>query len=411
MPEAYGIQQLIKSSLTIQEPSTRQARRRGRRLTLARGSGSLVDAPPDEGELVADFPLFPNPNPRTPDERAKALLKPGFGVTFSDHMALMEWTSTTGWENRRVVAYAPFQLDPAAMVLHYAQEIFEGLKAYAHADGSVWCFRPEANAARMAASARRLGLPEIDPDDFLAAIKSLVKADQAWVPTGDEQSLYLRPFMFGTSANLAVKPADEVTFCVIASPSDSYFATGVAPVSIWLTREYTRAAAGGTGAAKCGGNYAASMVAQAQARENGCDQVAFVDATEHRYLEELGGMNIMVLTEDGELHTPSLSGTILPGVTRDALLALATERELTVVERRIEVEQLLADIDRGRVKELFACGTAAIITPIRMFKDSAGEHVVADGLAGSTTLALRKDLTDLQYGRREDTHGWLYQLA
>lgn len=360
---------------------------------------------------MTSFHVTSHPNPRTPEERAAALLTPGFGVTFSDHMATMRWTASSGWGERVVTAYQPFQLDPAAMVLHYAQEVFEGLKAYAHPDGSVWTFRPEANAARLAASARRLGLPEVSEDDFMAAIETLVRVDREWVPTGAEQSLYVRPFMFGVTPSLAVKPASEVVFCVIASPSDAYFATGVQPVSIWLTTDYTRAAPGGTGAAKCGGNYAASMIAQAEAQANGCDQVAFVDAVERRWLEELGGMNIMAITNDGELHTPELTGTILPGVTRSALLTLADERGLRVVERRMAIDGLLADIESGRVVELFACGTAAIITPIKLLKNAAGTYRVADGTAGETTLELRTALTNIQYGLRPDRHGWLRRLA
>lgn len=357
------------------------------------------------------FEVIPATQPRTAEQRAELMRSPGFGVMFSDHMATMRWTPSSGWTNKMVSAYRPFELDPAAMVLHYAQEVFEGLKAYAHPDGSVWSFRPEANGARMAASARRLGLPEVSEQDFVDAIKTLVSVDRDWVPTGAEQSLYLRPFMFGASPSLAVKPASDVVFCVIASPSDSYFATGVQPVSIWLTTEYTRAAPGGTGAAKCGGNYAASMIAQAEAQANGCDQVAFVDAAERRWLEELGGMNIMAITEAGELHTPELSGTILPGVTRSALLTLASERGLRVVERRMATDDLLADIDAGRVKELFACGTAAIITPIKLLKDTVGVHHVGDGAAGEHTLGLRATLTDIQYGRQPDRHGWLHRLA
>ena len=341
---------------------------------------------------------------------AEILANPGFGVHFTDHMFTVEWTPDAGWHDARVTPYGPLSLDPATAVLHYAQEIFEGLKAYRHADDSVWLFRPDQNAARLARSARRLALPELTEDDFLASIDAVVAADLAWVPSAPEQSLYLRPFMFASEAFLGVRPAQRVTYCCIASPAGPYFARGVHPVSIWISSTYTRAAAGGMGAAKTGGNYAASLVAQQEAAEHGCDQVMFLDASGQGYVEELGGMNVYLVTSDAQLVTPELSGSILEGVTRDSILSLAKEFGLTPVERRIGVDELLGGLDSGWVTELFACGTAAVVTPIGELRSENGSHRVAAGETGETTAALRQNLLDVQYGRAEDTHGWLRRV-
>ncbi len=356
------------------------------------------------------FDVRSNPNPRSDKERETILSDPGFGVNFTDHMAVAAWTAADGWHDSAIVPYGPFSLDPATAVLHYAQEIFEGLKAYKHADGSVWLFRPEKNAERMARSARRLALPVLPAEDFLGSIDALIEADAAWVPSAAEQSLYLRPFMFASEAFLGVRPAKRVTYCCIASPAGPYFASGVHPVTIWISTAYTRAAPGGTGAAKCGGNYAASLVAQQEAAEHGCDQVMFADAAEHQWLEELGGMNVYLVTKDHELITPELTGSILEGVTRDSILTLAGEFGLTPVERRIGIAELVEGIRSGQVAELFACGTAAVITPIGVLKDESGTYTVGSGETGETTAALRKNLLDVQYGRAEDTHGWLRRV-
>ena len=361
---------------------------------------------------MSRFPLSPNPKPTPEAERAEIMRDPGFGKRFTDHMALATWTADAGWADRRVTAYAPFQLDPATAVLHYAQEAFEGLKAFAHPDGSVWAFRPEANEARLADSCRRMGLPALDDGDMLASITALVGADREWVPVGGEASLYLRPFLFASNAGMSVRSATEVTYCCIASPSGPYFGgDGVQPVDIWFATDLIRAAPGGTGAAKCGGNYAGVMAAQLEAERHGCSQVGFVDAVERRYVEELGGMNLFAVTADGELITPNLTGTILPGVTRSAILQLAEEVGVTAVERPIELRELRTRADDGSLTELFACGTAAVITPIGRFADLDGEHVVAGGRPGEVTLQLRGILTDIQYGRRPDERGWLTRLA
>ena len=329
---------------------------------------------------------------------------------FTDHMAVATWTAADGWHDSAIVPYGPFSLDPATAVLHYAQQVFEGLKAYRHEDGTIWTFRSDQNAERMVRSAQRLALPMMPVDDFLCSIDELVAADVAWVPTVPEQSLYLRPFMFATEAFLGVRPSKRVTYCCIASPAGSYFASGVKPVSIWISTIYSRSAPGGTGAAKCGGNYAASLVAQQEAAGQGCDQVMFADAAEHRWLEELGGMNVYLITTENELVTPELTGSILEGVTRDSILTLATEFGLTPVERRIGIDELVDGVRSGTVTELFACGTAAVVTPIGALKNNAGSYQVGSGESGETTLALRRKLLDIQYGRTEDTHGWLRRI-
>ena len=365
---------------------------------------------PKATDVSLQFELRANPKPRSESERAAILANPGFGMYFTDHMAVATWTATDGWHDSAIVPYGPFSLDPATAVLHYAQQVFEGLKVYRHDDGSIWTFRPDQNAERMHRSARRLALPLLSTDDFLCSVEDLVAADIAWVPTAPEQSLYLRPFMFATEAFLGVRPAKRVTYCCIASPAGAYFASGVKPINIWISRIYSRAASGGTGAAKCAGNYAASLLPQQQAAEHGCDQVMFADAAEHRWLEELGGMNVYLITTDNELITPELTGSILEGVTRDSILALASEFGLTPVERRIEIAELLDGIGSGKVAELFACGTAAVATPIGTLHDEEGSHPVGSGESGETTLAIRQRLLDIQYGRADDKYGWLRRI-
>ncbi|HET7304485.1 MAG TPA: branched-chain amino acid aminotransferase [Segeticoccus sp.] len=362
--------------------------------------------------MSLSFPLQRRSDP-VPAERREAILDdPGFGKHFTDHMVRATWTRGEGWHDGRVTAYGPMSLDPSAAVLHYAQEIFEGMKAYRHADGSIWTFRPEANAARFQRSARRLALPELPADDFVDSLKALVDADRDWVPSGDagEASLYLRPFMFASEAFLGVRPAAEVTYSVIASPAGPYFKGGVNPVSIWLSTNYTRAAEGGTGAAKCGGNYAASLAAQIEAAEHGCEQVAFLDGSQHTWVEELGGMNLYFVHRDGRLVTPELTGSILEGVTRSSILELAKDLGLSVEEQRISIEEWREGARTGEISEVFACGTAAVVTPVGRLAWDGGEVTMgADG--NPTALKIRQALLDIQYGRAEDAHGWLTRLA
>jgi len=350
------------------------------------------------------------------DQREAVLADPGFGKTFTDHMVLAAWTAERGWHDGKVTAYGPLSLDPSAAVLHYAQEIFEGMKAYRHADGSVWTFRPEVNAARFARSARRLALPELSETDFIESLRALVSTDETWVPVGTgEASLYLRPFMFGSESFLGVRPAAAVTYCVIASPAGPYFAGGLKPVSIWLSSDYTRAAPGGTGEAKCGGNYAASLAAQVQGSANGCDQVAFLDAVERKWVEELGGMNLFFVHNDGSIVTPELTGTILQGVTRSSILELAGDLGLSVQERRVSIDEWRDGVTSGEITEVFACGTAAVVTPVGRLAWQGGEVVIGDhdvnGGVGAVTASIRRSLLDVQYGRAADSRGWLTRLV
>ncbi|MGL4172563.1 MAG: branched-chain amino acid aminotransferase [Actinomycetota bacterium] len=359
-----------------------------------------------------NFLLKRNDQPATPQQRAKALGSPGFGQVFTDHMVQVTWTEAHGWHDARVLPYGPLSLDPSAAVFHYGQEIFEGLKAYRHADGSVWAFRPEANAARFARSAHRLALPELAISDFLASIRALVEVDEPWVPdAADEKSLYLRPFMFASEAFLGVRPAREITYCVIASPAGAYFAHGVHPVSIWLSEDYTRAAPGGTGAAKCGGNYAASLAAQVEAAKHGCEQVCFLDVVERRWVEELGGMNLFFVLGDGTVVTPPTSGSILEGVTRSSIIELIRNFGHDVAERPVDIAQWREGAALGEVVEVFACGTAAVVTPVGRLVWSGGEVMVGGGQTGPLTAKVRSHLVDIQYGRQPDSRNWLTRLV
>ena len=348
-------------------------------------------------------------------EREKVLRDPGFGKTFTDHMVKAIWTLGEGWHDAEVTAYGPLLIDPATAVLHYAQEIFEGMKAYRHEDGSVWTFRPEANAARFNRSARRLALPELPEHDFIESLKALVSTDIDWVPEpgpSGEKSLYLRPFMYASEVFLGVRPSAEVTYCVIASPAAAYFPGGVKPVSLWISTDFARAGAGGTGAAKCGGNYASSLAGQMEGAEHGCDQAVFLDSSTHTYIEELGGMNLFLVYRDGRIVTPELTGSILEGVTRSSILELAKEMGLEPEERKIPIQEWKDAAASGELAEVFACGTAAVITPVGELKWDGGsvDHRRA-GHEDTAALGLRQRLLDIQYGRTPDTRGWLTRLA
>ncbi|MDX8146317.1 branched-chain amino acid aminotransferase [Lentzea sp. BCCO 10_0061] len=355
------------------------------------------------------FTRTPHPHPATPERVAEVLAKPGFGQHFTDHMVTIRWNREKGWHDAEVGPYSTLALDPAAMVLHYGQAIFEGLKAYRQPDGSIASFRPEANAGRFRSSARRMAMPELPDELFLESVRQILAVDDRWVPSAEEESLYLRPFMISTEKGLGVRPASEYLYVLIASPAGSYFASGVRPVSVWLSTEYVRAAPGGTGAAKFAGNYAASLVAQAQAAEKGCDQVVWLDAVERRWVEEMGGMNLFFVFGD-KVITPELTGTLLPGITRSSLLALASELGLTVEERRISTDEWEKANASGELTEVFACGTAAVITPVGHVKHAGGEFDIADGGTGSVTKQLRERLTGLQHGHVADTHGWMTVL-
>ncbi|KAA0023084.1 branched-chain amino acid aminotransferase [Antrihabitans cavernicola] len=362
-----------------------------------------------------EFARTAHPSPATEQARAAVLADPGFGRHFTDHMVSIDYNATDGWTNPQVLPYGSFQLDPAAMVLHYGQAIFEGLKAYRQPDGSINAFRSDANAERFRNSARRMAMPELPDDLFMGSIAELLEVDNAWVPAaGGESSLYLRPFMFSTEAGLGVRPASEYKYLLIASPAGAYFPRGVKPVSVWLSTEYVRAAPGGTGAAKFAGNYAASLVAQAQAADQGCDQVVWLDAIERRYVEEMGGMNLFFVFgsgSDARLVTPELSGSLLPGITRDSLLTLAGDSGFAVEERKIATDEWRKLTASGEITEVFACGTAAVITPVGSVKSADGQFTIADGEPGEVTMALRDTLTGIQRGTFADIHGWMTTLC
>ncbi|MCF3104812.1 branched-chain amino acid aminotransferase [Streptomyces roseoverticillatus] len=360
--------------------------------------------------------LKPSSHPLSDAEREQILANPGFGRHFTDHMVTIKWTEGRGWHDGQLVPYAPLSIDPANMTLHYAQTIFEGAKAYRQPDGSVAIFRPEENAKRLQASARRLAMPELPVETFIEACDALVKQDKAWVPGSGEASLYLRPFMFATEVGLGVRPANEYMFVVIASPAGAYFPGGVKPVSVWLSEEYVRACPGGTGAAKAGGNYAASLVAQAQAMEHGCDQVVWLDAIERRWIEEMGGMNLYFVygaasDQKPKIVTPELTGSLLPGITRASLMTIAADLGYEVSEGRISVDEWKNGCADGTLTEVFACGTAAVITPVGTVKSARDGWTVADGQPGEVTMKLRKALLDIQTGVAEDTHGWMHPLG
>ncbi len=360
-------------------------------------------------EHKSRFAFTRNPQAIAANERAVLLEDPGFGRIFTDHMVTIRYTEGQGWHSHKVEARTPFQLDPACAVLHYAQEIFEGMKAYRLADGSVAMFRPEENARRFVASAERLAMPAIPEDLFLEAIEELVRVDADWIPGGDG-SLYLRPFLFASEAFLGVRPSNEYIFCVIASPAGAYFKGGKKAVSLWVSEHYTRAARGGTGAAKCGGNYAASLVAQKEAIAHGCDQVVFLDAAENKWVEELGGMNVFFVMDDGSIITPSL-GTILPGITRDSIITLARAQGHDVREEPYSFAQWRKDAASGKLREAFACGTAAVVTPIGEVASPDGRFTIGAGGTGQLTQRMLDVLSAIQRGRAPDAHGWLQRLG
>jgi branched-chain amino acid aminotransferase len=357
------------------------------------------------------FPFEANPNPVDPARRAELLADPGFGRVFTDHMVTIRYTEGQGWHDAKVGPRGPLTLDPATAVLHYAQEIFEGLKAYRLADGGMALFRPEQNARRFQRSAKRLAMPELPEELFLQSCKQLVEVDKAWFPPVEGGSIYLRPFMIASEVFLGVKPSAEYLYMVIASAAGNYFKSGAPAISIWVSEHYTRAAPGGTGAAKCGGNYASSLVAQSEAIQHGCDQVVFLDAAEHRWIEELGGMNLFFLFDDGTLITPPTDGTILEGITRESILTLAREQGLNVREERYAIDQWRDDANSGKLVEAFACGTAAVVTSVGSVHSESGSFTIGAGGPGQITQQLRAKLVDIQRGTAPDPHGWVQSIG
>ena len=356
------------------------------------------------------FDIQKNPSPATASEREALLQNPGFGRIFTDHMVTIRYSQDRGWHSGKIEPRKALAFDPATVVLHYAQEIFEGMKAYHLPDGGAALFRPGANARRFHNSAERLAMPTLPEDLFVEAVRALVRIDRDWIPTAEGASLYLRPFMIGTEVALGTRPATDYLYCVVASPVASYFKSGASAVTLWVSEHFTRAAPGGTGAAKCGGNYAASLAAIAEGQREGCEQVVFLDAVERRWVEELGGMNVFFVFDDGSLQTPPLTGTILPGITRDSLITLARDMGLVVREELYSIDQWQADAESGRLREAFACGTAAVVTPIGKVKGRKHGFTIGDGNAGPATLRLKAALTDIQFGRAPDTHEWLDRL-
>lgn len=339
-------------------------------------------------------------------EIAQRKQDPGFGAVFSDRMFIAGWTREKGqWFNAGIVPRAPIPLDPAANVLHYAQEAFEGMKAYLWEDGRVALFRPEKNGERFNRSCDRLCMPRISSEMWIDAIEQLVDLERAWIPEDGKGSLYIRPTIIGTEASLGVKVSSSFLFYIITGPVGPYFKSGFKPVRIHVTREYVRAAVGGIGAAKTAGNYAASLLPGRIAAEKGCSQVLYLDAKEHRYLEELGGMNVFCLFGN-TLVTPPLAGSILPGVTRLSILEMGPSLGYEVLERPIAIDEVVAGAKSGALKEMFAVGTAAVVTPIGEVLVEDEPVVVGDGQAGPHAKKLYGAITDIQFGRAEDKFGW-----
>ncbi|WP_019928364.1 branched-chain amino acid aminotransferase [Nocardia sp. BMG111209] len=364
--------------------------------------------------VAAQFVRVPHPAPVPAQRRQEILAEPGFGRYFTDHMVTIEYADGQ-WANARVEPYGPVAMDPATMVFHYGQAIFEGLKAYRQADGSIATFRVDANAARLRRSARRMAMAELPEELFVESVRQLLEVDADWVPAaGGEESLYLRPFVFSTEVGLGVKPAEAYKYMLLASPAGAYFPRGLKPVRVWLSTEFVRAAPGGTGEAKAAGNYAASLLAQRQAADKGCDQVVWLDACEHRYIEEMGTNNLFFVFGAGSearLVTPELSGSLLPGITRDSLITLAADSGYQVEERKISVEELREGAESGAITEVFGCGTAAVVIPVASVRSEDGEFTIGTGEPGEVTMALRDTLTGIQRGTFADNHGWLRTLA
>lgn len=333
----------------------------------------------------------------------------GFGKHFTDHMFRMDYHEKTGWHDPRIVPYQPLTVDPASAVFHYGQAVFEGLKAYRTADGSVLLFRPEQNMRRLNATNRRLCIPPMDEGLALEALQALVSVDKEWVPTSPGTSLYIRPFIVALDPDLVVKPAQTYCFLIILSPVGAYYPQGMSPVDIYVETEYVRAVKGGTGAAKAAGNYAASLRAQEDAVRHGCVQVLWLDGVERRYVEEVGSMNVFFVI-DGKIITPALNGSILPGITRDSVLQLLRDWGLPTEERQLSMEEVAAAHRQGRLQEAFGAGTAAVISPIGSLVWQDETLAVGDGRTGPLAQRLYDELTGIQTGRRPDPHNWTIRV-
>ena len=345
-------------------------------------------------------------------DRAEKIANPGFGKYYTDHMVICEWNEATGWDEPELIPYGPLSLDPATAVFHYGQEIFEGMKAYRQPDGGISLFRPDANATRFARSANRLALPEMPIELFIETVEELVKMDAGWVPDKIGEALYLRPFMIATEVGLGVRPTNKATYLLIATPAGAYFDPSKA-VSVWISTEYVRAAPGGTGEAKCGGNYAASLVAQKAAAAQGCDQVVWIDAVERKWVEEMGGMNLYFVRGKGAaatVVTPQLTGTLLPGITRDSILSVAADLGYKTSEEMISIDDWRDGVASGEISEIFACGTAAVVSSVGQAMSTMGTWVTGDGQPGAITMQIRNTLLGIQHGTIVDTHNWVHKV-
>ena len=354
---------------------------------------------------LALFPVSPDQR-RSPPSTMSGV---GFGTLFSNHMLTMEWETGKGWHNEQIQPFGPLSLAPSALVLHYGQEAFEGLKAYQADEGKATLFRPRLNFERMNKTARRMCLPELDVEATLDALKQLIRQDCDWIPTEPGTSLYIRPTLIATEEFLGLKVSSKYLFYIILSPVGPYYPEGFNPVKITVCTAYVRAAPGGVGEAKTGGNYAASNLAEKEAKESGFTQVLWLDAVERRFVEEVGAMNIFFVI-DGELHTPQLTGTILPGITRRSVIELAQHWEMTVVERRIPIDEVQERISNGSLTEVFGSGTAAVISPVSLLNFKDQNLVIGDGQTGPIAQKFFQHLTDLQYGRIDDPFGWIEPL-
>lgn len=333
-----------------------------------------------------------------------------FGTIFTDHMYVMEYSIEKGWHDPAIMPYQPITLDPSAMVFHYGQEMFEGLKAYKTEDGRILLFRPDKNAERAVNSNRRLMIPEIPVEDFINGVKTLVELDQAWIPTKEGTSLYVRPFVIATDPFLGVRPSNTYKFIIILSPVGAYYPEGLNPVKIWIEDEYVRAVRGGIGEAKAGGNYVASMAAQVKAHEEGYSQVLWLDGVERKYIEEVGAMNIFFKI-NGTVVTPVLNGSILPGVTRNTCIELCKEWGLPVEERRISVDELEEAARTGALEEVWGTGTAAVISPVGHLRYVNDVFQIGDGGIGEISQRLYDTVTGIQLGKIQDTHGWTMEVG
>ena len=346
----------------------------------------------------------------TPKEKPVDSPKMSFGKTFSDHMFLMDYSPEQGWHDPRIVPYAPFQLDPACVVFHYAQELFEGMKAYRSVDNTIQLFRPECNGARMQDSSERMCIPKIPVEDYVQAVKALVEVDKDWVPHSEGTSLYIRPFVIATDVGMGVHASHTYTFCIICSPSGAYYAEGLDPVRIYVEDQYIRAAPGLTGFTKCGGNYAASIKAGELAEEQGYAQVLWLDGVEKKYVEEVGSMNIMFKI-DGKVYTAATVGTVLPGVTRRSCIELLKDWGYEVVEGKIAIADIMAAAREGKLEEVFGTGTAAVVSPVKELVWK-GEHAfIGDGKIGPVTQKLYDTMTGMQWGKIPDTKGWIVPVC